>query len=617
MLIELGLIDGGANGGICNGKDMRLMYYHPDDERVNISGVGNHLINNRRLATFCAVVETMNGRFLAIFHNYAYVPEQQGTIHSRIQLQDAGHLVCDTATQLGGLARIDHNDGYRMPICFRRGLPYIKHRPPTDDELATLDQIIMTAPGHWDPSKYDDAHLSSNELMTRIPTTPMDATDDFYDRRGDIDETNRSDQLSKTITWANPLHSLDHDSLSSMPILQRPQPHDDDSSSDDDSSVHSFPPSFDEFSEQPTPPVLILNMETVLSDADDDSNIEEVYKDFDDSATDISSNVEGFQAHIDALATMELDDDLNLDDHIVPPDPPPPTDSSVDPIIPIINGTYRPSIVIEDREGYLAMERNLDGELYYDTFPMFEDIDTSLDIIHDTVEFWNTVEGAPSLHGCSATRIDTIDDTSYLNDLSAPRPTESDYWDGYFTLDDPTLRILSHAVVSDAAKYDINKSDITNAMHPLKPRITRPSKIDYESKRQYFGWLPLENVKRTFEYCTQNMRLPPSTHLQKRFKSPNPGANLIHQREPDATDLIYCDTPAIDGGETMAHIFVGTISRVTDVFKAKRPTAECFLGALQDRIHIRGAPTKLLTNNAGMYRSWRITRYLRDIWTSL
>lgn len=75
MLIDLGLIDGGARGGICNGKDMRLMFYHPNNERINISGVGNHLINNRRLATFCPVVETHLGRFLGIFHNYAYVPE--------------------------------------------------------------------------------------------------------------------------------------------------------------------------------------------------------------------------------------------------------------------------------------------------------------------------------------------------------------------------------------------------------------------------------------------------------------------------------------------------------------------------------------------------------------
>ena len=46
ILHKLGLLDGGANGGISNGKDMRLMYFHPDSHRVNISGVGNHRIND-------------------------------------------------------------------------------------------------------------------------------------------------------------------------------------------------------------------------------------------------------------------------------------------------------------------------------------------------------------------------------------------------------------------------------------------------------------------------------------------------------------------------------------------------------------------------------------------
>ena len=67
----------------------------------------------------------------------------------------------------------------------------------------------------------------------------------------------------------------------------------------------------------------------------------------------------------------------------------------------------------------------------------------------------------------------------------------------------------------------------------------------------------------------------------------------------------------------MAHIFVGVISRVTNAFKAKTTDAESFLGALQDGIRIQGAPTKLLLDNSGIYCSWRITRYLRDIWTSL
>ena len=113
------------------------------------------------------------------------------------------------------------------------------------------------------------------------------------------------------------------------------------------------------------------------------------------------------------------------------------------------------------------------------------------------------------------------------------------------------------------------------------------------------------------------MRLPPSTHLQKRLRSPNLGANIFHCREANATDMIYSDTPAIDGDKTLAHIFVGLISHVTDVFKAKNDSAECFLGAFQDRVCMRGAPNKLVADNTPIYCSWRIPRYIRDIWCPL
>lgn len=96
----------------------------------------------------------------------------------------------------------------------------------------------------------------------------------------------------------------------------------------------------------------------------------------------------------------------------------------------------------------------------------------------------------------------------------------------------------------------ITASDIQQEMAPVKPHITQPSLIDFEAQRPFFGWLLLENVKQTFQHCTCHMRLPPSVHLQKRFKSPNPDANLFHCRKPNTTDMIYSYTPAIDGGKT-------------------------------------------------------------------
>ena len=111
--------------------------------------------------------------------------------------------------------------------------------------------------------------------------------------------------------------------------------------------------------------------------------------------------------------------------------------------------------------------------------------------------------------------------------------------------------------------------------------------------------------------------MPPSSCLRKRFKSPNPVLNLHRQNEADATDQIFSDTPDIDGGETSSHIFVGCDSKITDVYKVKDNSGKEFLGLFQDRNRTRGVPTKLVADNAPMYRGWKVTQYPRDIVTSL
>ena len=52
--------------------------------------------------------------------------------------------------------------------------------------MLNLDQVIMTKEEPWDPSKYDDMHLSNKELTQRIPSTPVSSTNQFYGSQGDI-----------------------------------------------------------------------------------------------------------------------------------------------------------------------------------------------------------------------------------------------------------------------------------------------------------------------------------------------------------------------------------------------------------------------------------------------
>lgn len=73
------------------------------------------------------------------------------------------------------------------------------------------------------------------------------------------------------------------------------------------------------------------------------------------------------------------------------------------------------------------------------------------------------------------------------------------------------------------------------------PEITRPTDRDYESLCSRFAWLPVNIIKCTFEVTTQYARLPHTTILKKRFKSPNLALNVHHCNEPVATDTIYWD----------------------------------------------------------------------------
>ena len=211
---------------------------------------------------------------------------------------------------------------------------------------------------------------------------------------------------------------------------------------------------------------------------------------------------------------------------------------------------------------------------------------------------------------------DCLDPTDFIEDIHVD-PTRIETYNHWRTMDDSTTRLIHQGIRDTCATYNINAGELETALHPILPRVSKPSLIDYESKRPLFAYLPVENIKRTFRYCTQMMRLPPSTHLQKRFKSPSPGGNLRHRRENDSTDMIYCDTQAKPGGFTRAHIFYGTTSRLTTVHPAINGLATTFLGALQDRVRQFGCAQKLVADNAPLYRGWKITKYLRDTWMSL
>jgi hypothetical protein len=138
------------------------------------------------------------------------------------------------------------------------------------------------------------------------------------------------------------------------------------------------------------------------------------------------------------------------------------------------------------------------------------------------------------------------------------------------------------------------------------------SEPDYGQLRPSLGWLPIDAIKKMFERTTQLARMPMSTILKKRYKSPNPALNVRPHDEPVATDTIYSDTPAIDCGVTSAQLFVGTRTHTADVYPIK--SDKQFVNTLLDNITQRGgAPTKLISDRAQVEISERVKQVLRPL----
>ena len=142
-------------------------------------------------------------------------------------------------------------------------------------------------------------------------------------------------------------------------------------------------------------------------------------------------------------------------------------------------------------------------------------------------------------------------------------------------------------------------------------RLLKVHEPDYDKLRPLFGWLSTKTIKKTFEQTTQHARMPHGTILQKHYKSPFPALNVKRRDEPVATDTVYSDVPAIDGGETCAQIFVGTETFVTDVYGMK--TEKQFVNTLEDNIRERGAMSRLLSDRAQVEISSRVVGILRAL----
>ena len=84
--------------------------------------------------------------------------------------------------------------------------------------------------------------------------------------------------------------------------------------------------------------------------------------------------------------------------------------------------------------------------------------------------------------------------------------------------------------------------------------------------------------------------------LKRFYKSRSPALNTPCQAEVVAGDIVYSDTPTINNGATMAVLFTGTTTHVTDVYSIK--TESLFMNALEDNIRDQGAMKQFISDSA-------------------
>ena len=70
--------------------------------------------------------------------------------------------------------------------------------------------------------------------------------------------------------------------------------------------------------------------------------------------------------------------------------------------------------------------------------------------------------------------------------------------------------------------------------------------------------------------------------MRKHFKSRFPTFNVPRRTEAVATYSMFSDTPAIDSGVTMAQLFVGKDTLVSDVYGMQ--SSKQFVHTLEDNI---------------------------------
>ena len=97
---------------------------------ADVNGFGDHAVQNLRIVTAAACIETTKGTIIGIFHQYAHLGTGK-TIHSTNQMRRFGLSICDLPRLMEVNSCIYHPDGCIIPLKIRNGLPHMDMWKPT------------------------------------------------------------------------------------------------------------------------------------------------------------------------------------------------------------------------------------------------------------------------------------------------------------------------------------------------------------------------------------------------------------------------------------------------------------------------------------------------------
>jgi hypothetical protein len=148
---------------------------------IEISALAGDKVNQLRIVAGHALVITHNGGAIATFHQMTLLGKGK-SILSCLQMDACGANIYGRSCSLpGGKQRI-LVDGYQIPLNFKNGLPYLCCRKPTEAELSSLPQIIMTSDVDWDPKQYDITFDGIKEFHV---TSQVDFGHEHFDQYGE------------------------------------------------------------------------------------------------------------------------------------------------------------------------------------------------------------------------------------------------------------------------------------------------------------------------------------------------------------------------------------------------------------------------------------------------